>query len=172
MEAELGRSQNNRDSHQRERGLGSRSSGVKAGGGSAGLHQGPVPAACGFLIAGGIEPTQNRADEADVCDRIQSMKSPFENSPVRRTMPKICLATNLPAFDSESQLDDYNEPTHWPILAKWHCRECHCWHYWSGAPGDTNGGTLAGSREVPERIKKLIEETRMKFADKFCETEQ
>jgi hypothetical protein len=73
---------------------------------------------------------------------------------------------NLPAFLTKDAAKAYRESLgdHWVVLAEWECSACRCWHYWVGAPGDTNGGYLAGSRTIPKRIEHLIARTKLEVA--------
>jgi hypothetical protein len=82
----------------------------------------------------------------------------FESTPRWPGAPPICAAANLPSFTTAKEAVDFNEGNgHPPILKSWRCRACCGWHYYSGAHGDTNGGTLAGSRTIPPHIKKLFQ---------------
>jgi len=71
--------------------------------------------------------------------------------------PPICEEANLPAFETAKEAIAFNEANgHPPILKSWRCRFCGGWHYYSSAPGDTNGGSLAGSRTIPPHIERKI----------------
>jgi hypothetical protein len=71
--------------------------------------------------------------------------------------PPVCTKANLPAFATAKEAVDFNESNgHPPILKSWRCRACGGWHYYSGARGDSNGGTLTGSRIIPPHIEKLF----------------
>lgn len=77
--------------------------------------------------------------------------------------PPICITANLCAFEGKAaaaKFRDANCPG-FVVLAEWQCKACGYIHYWVGAPGDSNGGSLTGSRTIPERIVKLIQQTRL-----------
>jgi len=76
--------------------------------------------------------------------------------------PKICIAVNLPAFGTVKEAKDFNEKNgHFPILTSWKCGRCGCYHYWSGAPSSPTGQVKAGSQDIPKRITKLVEQTKI-----------
>lgn len=87
----------------------------------------------------------------------------FESKPRWPGAPPICTATNLIAFDTEKDCAKFLSSLgdHMPMLARWQCKKCWKWHFWSTAPTDTNGGGLAGSTELPERIAAMIAETKI-----------
>lgn len=73
--------------------------------------------------------------------------------------PKICIATNLPAFETPEALESFRE-TNAPggqIIARWQCTACGLWHYW-GSGHDPAGGSSATTR-----TGKHIDELREKF---------
>jgi len=75
--------------------------------------------------------------------------------------PNICQEARLYSFKTEKELEKFNEGHcgHLPILAKWECKFCFCWHYWGTAATDTNGGCLSGSFRIKPYLQKLIERT-------------
>ena len=76
--------------------------------------------------------------------------------------PKICVAVNLPAFGTVKEAKDFNEKNgHFPILTSWKCNRCGCYHYWSGAPSSPTGDVKTGSQDLPKRITRLIEQTKI-----------
>lgn len=97
--------------------------------------------------------------------RKHNMPTPdpiFENSPVR-TFARICLHSNLPAFDDDKQMKEYLE--RWcgehsnPMIARWRCPVCKCIHMvTSGGPTDSNGAFKAGADKISMRIRILVRE--------------
>ena len=76
--------------------------------------------------------------------------------------PRICVATNMPAFETVKEAKAFNEANgHPPILASWKCAKCGCYHYWSGAPSSPTGDVKTGSHTIPKRITRLIEQTKI-----------
>jgi len=76
-------------------------------------------------------------------------------------MPMLCSKTQLPAFETQKDMDKFHESNgHLPMLAKWECRHCRCFHYWSTAPTDTNGGASAGAFTISPYLRRLIDESK------------
>lgn len=95
------------------------------------------------------------------------MSNIFEVSTVRPAPPLICEHANLPAFETLQDLEAFHSKAggdHHPILAKWRCHFCGCWHYWSTSPTDSNGAFKAGADKVPERISRMAFETMRRAA--------
>jgi hypothetical protein len=77
-------------------------------------------------------------------------------------LPKLCAASNLYSFPDWKSAEKFNDDNgHFPILARWRCRVCQGWHYWSMLVHSNSSGELpAGATvEVPDRIKQLIRQT-------------
>jgi len=86
----------------------------------------------------------------------------FEHSKVR-TFARICIHSNLPAFDDDKQIKAYFEK--WcgehatPTIARWRCPVCKCLHVvTAGAPTDSNGAFEAGSDKISLSIRLLVRE--------------
>lgn len=43
--------------------------------------------------------------------------------------PKICTFANLPAFETQKEMDKFHGQFHTTIRHKWKCDACNCWHY-------------------------------------------
>lgn len=70
--------------------------------------------------------------------------------------PQICIVANLPAFETEAQAIKFNSSDHpLPVLARWQCKACEGWHYWSTLHTDSNGAFKAGAGVLPPRIAKM-----------------
>jgi hypothetical protein len=90
----------------------------------------------------------------------------FEVSTIRPPPPLICLATNLPAFETEKQWDDYRgwHEHPYPVLAKWKCKFCRCWHFWSsGSHTDSNGAFKSDANLILIPALKMIQETQIDY---------
>lgn len=77
--------------------------------------------------------------------------------------PPICEMANLPAFKTEADAAKFHEVNcpHGVVLAQWCCKFCGCWHYWGGAPTDSNGQCVAGGDQLPKSINELIWKTKV-----------
>jgi hypothetical protein len=76
--------------------------------------------------------------------------------------PPICEDTNLPSFKTPKEMGAFNDENspHSVTLAAWQCVKCGGWHEWMTEGGNTNGGFRARSRDIPERITKMIQRTK------------
>lgn len=91
------------------------------------------------------------------------MNAIFEPEPRYPRLPHICITANLPAFLTPDDAAEYRKQfcPNEVVLTEWKCQACRHFHFWSGAPADTNGGILAGSRTIPQYIKELIQKTKI-----------
>lgn len=74
----------------------------------------------------------------------------FEEKPRWAGGPAICLAENLPAFDTQAELEEFlkrNGPS-CKVHRIWQCAVCGCWHAETSAPDPTgsSSGTGRGSK--------------------------
>src|ERR1041385_2925216 len=76
-----------------------------------------------------------------------------------RNGPPICIAVNLPAFETPKALSAFLEANspHATIIHQWQCRECGQYHVWAYAspPAGASSGTT--------RIQKHIEAITARF---------
>lgn len=89
----------------------------------------------------------------------------------RVTQPPLCHIARLWSFKDEKAADKFKESNcpGLPILARWKCNHCQCYHQWCTAPGDTNGGIKSGSFTISNYLRKLIDDTAIKGTIKTYE---
>lgn len=74
----------------------------------------------------------------------------FETKPRWLGAPKICIAANLPAFDSPADWEKFhaaNSPGN-SVKRMWQCEACGKWHVWTVAcdPSGASSGTGRSSK--------------------------
>lgn len=78
--------------------------------------------------------------------RTRALKNPhFERLPRWPGAPNICIHANLPAFETEKQLQDWQELNNPGAKSEnWKCNVCLHWHGWTFGPdpaGQSSGTT-------------------------------
>lgn len=81
--------------------------------------------------------------------------------------PPICSFSNLPAFETESELKAFMDQHFGSALAKWRCIYCQCWHYWAKPhpPSGSSNGDERGYRIPPEMLE-LIQHSKTDDTDR------
>lgn len=93
--------------------------------------------------------------------RVREPEQPlFEVKPRWKGAPKICIAANLPAFETEKEMATFHE-TNCPggtLIKKWRCLVCNHIHVWQvcSDPAGASSGTTRTSKHKEHLLENLL----------------
>lgn len=82
----------------------------------------------------------------------------FEKKPRWPGAPKICIYENMLAFETEKELNAFNDTCASPqIVEKWICKACGCYHYVAKPtpPAGASSGTGREFKYNPPRYRRF-----------------